>query len=82
LDRPVEVSELLPPAGEEGALSDGDLTRYEEALDAFLAGQWQAAFRKLHQITADDCAKDFLTVHIARHGRVPPANWEGVIRLE
>jgi hypothetical protein len=26
--------------------------------------------------------KDFLTVYIARHGRTPPAGWDGVIALD
>src|SRR5207248_4168373 len=38
--RPVRVGELLPPAGEPGALSETHRRMYESALRAFEAGRW------------------------------------------
>ena len=81
LDTPLEVNELLPPESEYPALTDEHLEFYEAALDAFLAGEWPKAFELLHRIPAADQVKDFLVVHIARHNRRPPANWDGVIPL-
>jgi adenylate cyclase len=82
LDKPLEVSELLPPELEHPQLTDQHLADYEAALDAFLAGQWSDAIELLHQVPARDRVKDFLTVFIAQHNRTPPANWDRVIPLE
>jgi adenylate cyclase len=81
LTAPLEVSELLPPAAE-STLSDEHLAAYESALDAFHTGNWPEALRLLHQVPPEDQAKDFLTVFIAQHNRVPPAGWDGAIPLE
>lgn len=78
---PLEVSELLPPEAECPELTDQDVARYEQALDALLVGDWQAAFEWLHQVPASDRVKDFLTVLIAQHNRTPPDGWDGVIKL-
>lgn len=82
LDRPVEVSELLPPVDQYPRLQDEHLARYEQGLDALLAGQWNEAVELLHQVPASDQVKDFLTVFIARHNRAAPPDWDGVIPLE
>ncbi|MBN1396137.1 MAG: adenylate/guanylate cyclase domain-containing protein [Pirellulales bacterium] len=81
LDTPLEISELLPPESEYPELTDEHLEIYEAALDAFLAGRWKESFELLHRIPAADQAKDFLVVHIARHNRRPPSDWDGVIQL-
>jgi adenylate cyclase len=81
LEMPLEVSELLPPESQYPQLSDEHLRHYEAALDAFLAGRWQEAFQFLHRIPSEDRGKDFLTVYIAQHGRTPPPDWDGVIRV-
>jgi adenylate cyclase len=81
LDTTLTVSELLPPVDILPELQDDDLTAYERALDAFLAGHWTEAFDLLHQVPPNDRVKDFLTVYIAQHNRTPPANWNGVIEL-
>ena len=78
LQSAIEVSELLPPE----ALSREHIAAYEEALDALVAGDWKKAFHLLHGVPAEDEVKDFLTVYIAQHGRMPPPNWEGVIALK
>ena len=82
LDTPLEVSELLPPEDEYPQLTDQHLTHYEAALDAFLARRWPDALRLLHHLPTDDMVTDFLTVYIARHNRIPPHDWDGVIHLE
>jgi len=77
-DAALEVSELLPPETDL-TLSDDDITAYEAALEALLAGKWEEAFRRLHNVPAHDRVKDFLTVFIAQHNRKAPADWDGVI---
>lgn len=81
LATPVVVSELLPPA-EESVLSDEHLVAYEQALDAFLAGEWEAAYESLHRVPPQDRGKDLLTGFILQHNHTPPAGWDGVIALE
>ena len=81
LDKPLMVSELLPPQSQYPELSDEHLRFYESALDEFLVGRWSRAFELLHRIPASDEVKDFLTVHIAQHNRLPPPGFNGVIPL-
>lgn len=78
---PLTVSELLPPEGPDGVLTNQQLAAYESALDHFIAGDWHQAFRLLHQVPAEDQVKDFLTVTIAGLRRQAPPDWQGVIEL-
>jgi adenylate cyclase len=81
LATPLIVTELLPSA-DESVLSDEHLVAYERALDAFLAGEWEAAYESLHQVPPQDHGKDLLTGFILQHNHTPPAGWDGVITLE
>lgn len=81
LDRPLEVSELLPPLDEYPTLTDAHLAEYEAALDALQAGDWSEAFERLHKVPAEDRVKDFMTGFIVQHHRTPPPDWDGVIQL-
>ncbi len=78
---PLVVSELLPPAGPDGVLSDEELAAYELALDHFINGDWSSAFRLLHQVPAEDRVKDFLTATIVGNRRQAPDDWQGFIEL-
>jgi len=81
LDKPVEATELLPPESAYPELTDQHLAEYERALADLLAGRWPQAYDRLHRVPAEDRVKDFLTVFIAQHSRMPPDNWNGVIPL-
>ena len=81
MDTTLEVTELLPPVTNEGALADEHVRDYETALDHVITGNWDDAFNLLHTVPATDRAKDFLTVFIAQHNRMPPPDWDGVIPL-
>jgi adenylate cyclase len=81
LDTPLTVTELVPPAGAGEVLSNSDIAAYESALDAFLEGEWNDAYRLLHQVPPDDRGKDLLTEFILKNNRTPPTNWPGVIPL-
>jgi adenylate cyclase len=81
MDTAVEVSELLPPVTEFPQLQEDHIRAYEQALDALQARDWETAFQWLHQVPADDRVKDFLTVFIAQHNRMPPAEWDGTIPI-
>jgi adenylate cyclase len=87
LETPLVVAELIPPApppgaeAPEGVLTDADLDAYDKALDAFLSGDWNAAYRHLHRVPPDDRGKDVLTEFILKNNRTPPPGWDGVVPL-
>ncbi|MHB8866834.1 MAG: adenylate/guanylate cyclase domain-containing protein [Pirellulaceae bacterium] len=81
MDSAVEVSELLPPVATFPQLNDQHIAAYERALDALQARDWETAFQWLHQVPAEDRVKDYLTVFIAQHNRMPPPNWDGAIPI-
>ena len=81
LDIPQEVTELLPPESTDPALTDEHIRSYESALDSLLAGRWSEALSFLSRVPSEDQVKDFLTVFIAQHNRIPPDGWNGVIPL-
>jgi adenylate cyclase len=81
LDTPLTVAELLPPAGPDEALSNEDIAAYEAALDAFLRGEWNNAYKLLHRVPPDDRGKDVLTEFILKTNRTPPTGWSGVIPM-
>jgi adenylate cyclase len=82
LSAPIEVSELLPAAGECPDLTDENLAAYEAALTALENRDWPLALKHLHAVPPDDVAKDFLTLFITQHGRTPPPGWNGAVPLE
>jgi len=81
LETPLEVTELLPPEVDCPSLSDEHIRAYESALDALHAGRWTEALSCLSRVPPEDQVKDFLTVFIAQHNRIPPKGWSGVIPL-
>ncbi len=82
LETPLIVSELIPSAADLPELTDAHLARYEQGVDDFIAGRWEAAYRCLHDMPATDRAQDFLLALIAQHNRRAPADWDGVVRLQ
>jgi adenylate cyclase len=82
LDNPLMVTELLPPAAQYPELTDAHLVDHEAAVDALLQGDWAQAYDLLRRMPPQDRVPDFLTVHIAKYDRRPPAGWSGVIELE
>lgn len=81
MDTPVTVSELLPGAVDAPELTAAHLAAYDRAVDEFIAGRWDEAFASLRALPPEDRAQDFLSVHIAQHNRVAPADWTGVVKL-
>ena len=81
METPLTVSELLPPVSDMPELTDPLIAQFEEGVDLFIAGQWEEAYQRLHEMPTGDRAQDFLSMQIAQHNRVAPADWNGVIRL-
>lgn len=82
LERPVVVSELLPGEAELPEFTAKHLTDYDEAVDHFLAGRWEQAYRLLRTMPPGDRAQDVLTGQIVQAGRLAPAEWPGYLRFE
>ncbi len=81
METPVIVSELLPPASDFTELTDAHIQSYENGVDSFIAGNWDQAYRHLHELPPSDRAQDFLMQQIVLNNRTAPANWDGIIRL-
>lgn len=81
LETPLTVTELLPSQTDEPLLSDPQIVQYEEALEAFLAGDWSRAYELLHLVPPQDHGKDLLLQFIIQHNHQPPLEWDGVISL-
>jgi adenylate cyclase len=81
MEKPLMVSELLPPVSEFPELTDEHLRTYETGVEQFVAGRWEEAYRCLHAMPPTDRAQDFLTLRIAQNNRSAPRDWDGIIRL-
>ncbi len=81
LSSPVVVSELLPPASDENAVSDADLATFESAIRKLTAGEWQDAVEIFEQLPESDQARNFPLRFMASHNNQPPPGWSGVIEL-
>jgi len=81
LETPLDVTELLPPAGPDAVLTDLHLADYAEAVEAFIAGDWATADDRLHRLPPRDRGKDLLTGFILQHNHTPPPGWDGVVPL-
>jgi adenylate cyclase len=88
MQKTLTVYELLPAAVEADTLKEAHRTTYESAVDAFLRKRWQLAEELLERLprdpqgTALDGPARFLQEFMEKHGRQPPADWDGVIALE
>jgi len=76
----IEISEVVPPFPL-SPLTDDDLQAFADAQINFQNGNWEQAYRQLHQVPATDRAKDLLNMLITQHNRQAPPHWDGIIRL-
>jgi adenylate cyclase len=81
METPVMVTELLPPMSDAPELTDQHIESYERGVQNFIDGNWDEAYRCLHQMPPSDRAQDFLMQQIVLHNRTAPEDWDGVIRL-
>lgn len=80
-ETPHTISELLPPLELWPELTNEHIERFEQGVDHFLQGDWESAYRCLRAMPDSDRAQDFLTMLITQHNRIPPSDWDGIIRL-
>lgn len=78
---PVDVHQLVIPSEEHPALSSQQITQYQISWEAFAAGQWDEAYRLLHELPVWDRPKDVLLRIILQHNRVPPPDWDGILEF-
>lgn len=81
MEKPVTISELLPPEDQYPLLTDAHIKQYEQGVNHFIAGEWEDAWQCLHSMPAGDRAQDFLSIAIVQNNRQAPADWDGVLRL-
>ncbi|QDT65013.1 adenylate/guanylate cyclase domain-containing protein [Calycomorphotria hydatis] len=79
--QPLTVSQILPSEADYPLLNSEHVSSFEAGVDAFIAGDWEAAYRLLHQLPPEDRAQDFLNKQIVSSGRVAPSDWTGAIHL-
>lgn len=82
LETPVLASELLPGEAEQPEFTAQHLADYDTAVQRFMEGEWEEAYRLLRAMPSSDRAQDVLALQIARHNRVAPPDWNGVLRFE
>ena len=82
LEKEIEAWQLLEPSRPNvQILSPEQIASYETSLDAMISGDWSTAYDLLHAIPAWDRPKDVLLSIILRNNRVPPDDWDGVIKM-
>ena len=81
LETALTVSELLPSEAELPELTAEHLAEYDRAVEEFIAGRWENAYKSLRYLPPSDRAQDFLALQIAQFNRVAPGDWTGTIRF-
>lgn len=81
MEKPVKVSELVPPVELCSELTDELLALYDRGVEHFEHGDWEEAYRCFHKMPEGDRAQDFPGIRIAQHNRVPPPDWDGIVRM-
>lgn len=79
--RPVWTYELRAPS-QRADLTVDDLRAYERGVEAFTAGNWEAALSELQRVPATDRVKDVVVRFILERRRTPPPGWDGVLPVE
>ncbi len=82
MDRPLMVSELVPPEQSLAMLTDQHLIDFEKGVASFQEGRWDDAWTFLHSMPAEDRAQDYLAMLITQHDRRSPADWDGIVRMK
>jgi adenylate cyclase len=75
------VYELLPPVTQDDSISDETVTSYNQAVDAFISGNWDQSIELLSGIPAEDHTKEFLLEYAKANNNQPPQDWAGVIHM-
>ena len=77
----LNVSQLMPPAGREGALDDEQVALHQRGIDCMVEGDWERAMQLFDRLPAHDLSKLLPMIYMAEHGYVAPNGWDGTIVL-
>jgi len=80
MNTPVELSQLMPAAGDEDVLSDEQVDIFETAVGLFTQGDWRRARKLVEQMPEWDGGRKFLLKYMGAQVD-PPSDWNGVISL-
>ena len=81
-EKEIEAWQLIEPSKSNvKVLTPEQIASYEASLDAMIGGDWSKAYDLLYAIPAWDRPKDVLLSIILRNNRVPPDDWDGVIKM-
>jgi adenylate cyclase len=75
------ISELLPAAETPGTVSDEEIAKHEEAVDAFIEGEWTKSLDIFASLAVADRAKDYLMWYMANQKFEVPRDWDGVLNF-
>ena len=81
METPLTVYELLPPAGDEGAISDEMISKYEAGINAVLDGNWSEAVELLSEFRETDGPTSFVMDQMEQTSFEPPTDWDGAFKL-
>lgn len=74
--------QLLPPASPLAQVTEAMISLHESGVSYFIDGRWDKAIDAFQRLPVEDRAKDLLVYFMARHEHKPPADWDGVLKLE
>ena len=78
---PTDIAEVMPPVAQ-GVMGEAMREQWEQTVDTFICGDWDAARRDLEEYFGKDPAAKLLIDFMDKSKGKPPANWEGVINLD
>lgn len=81
METPLTVYELLPPAEDEGAISDEMISKYEAGINAVLDGNWSEAVELLSEFRETDGPTSFVMDQMEQTSFEPPTDWDGAFKL-
>jgi adenylate cyclase len=81
METPLTVYQLLPPAREEGTISDEMISKYEAGINAVLDGNWSEAVELLSEFRETDGPTSFVMDQMEQTSFEAPADWDGAFKL-
>jgi adenylate cyclase len=85
-EEPVEIFEILGKAGEKTVPDAAALARFEDAVRAYVAGEFERAADEFREVLAmcggEDGPSKYYLQTIERIGNTPPPSWEGILPFE
>jgi len=81
VDTAVTIYQLIPTGPQYDTISPEQLAQYDQAVDAFIEGDWRQAEQLLEGILPNDGPANYLRGFLSSSNAEPPDDWDGTIRL-